>query len=64
MRAELKSGCMDNLTYQRTLTPLKMQIKDLEFEVSKKKHKLFDKYLAVGISYNAIEIYMNKKNEI
>ena len=55
---------MDNLTYQRTLTPLKMQIKDLEFEVSKKKHKLFDKYLAVGISYNAIEIYMNKKNEI
>ena len=64
LKAELKSGCMDNPTYQRKLTPLKMQIKDLEFEVSKKKHKLFDKYLAVGISYNAIEIYMNKKNEI
>lgn len=55
---------MDNLTYQRTLTPLNKQIKDLEFKVSKKKHELINKYLAEDISYNEMERYMNKKNEI
>lgn len=64
LRAELKSGCMDNLTYQRELTPLNQQIKDLEFKACKKKHELINKYLAEGISYNEMERYMNKKNEI
>lgn len=64
LRADLKSGCMDNLTYQRTLTPLNKQIKDIEFKVCKKKYELINKYLAEGISYNEMERYMNKKNEI
>lgn len=64
LRAELKSGCMDNLTYQRTLTPLNKQIKDLVFKVSKKKHELINQFLPKGISYNEMERYMNKKNEI
>ena len=64
LRAELKSGCMDNLTYQRTLTPLNKQTKDLEFKVSKKKHELINQFLPKGISYNEMERYMNKKNEI
>ena len=64
LRAELKSGCMDNLTYQRTLTPLNKQIKVLEFKVSKKKHELINQFLPKGISYNEMERYMNKKNEI
>ena len=64
MKAELKSGCMDNLTYQRTLTPLNKQIKDLEFKVCMKKHELINQFLPKGISYNEMERYMNKKNEI
>ena len=40
------------------------QIKDLEFKACKKKHELINKYLAEGISYNEMERYMNKKNEI
>lgn len=55
---------MDNLTYQRTPTPLNKQIKDIEFKVCKKKHELINKYLAEGISYKEMERYMNKKNEI
>ena len=40
------------------------QIKDLEFKAYKKKHELINKYLAEDISYNEMERYMNKKNEI
>ena len=64
LKAELKSGCMDNITYQRTLTPLNKQIEDIEFKVSTKKYDLINKYLSEGISYNTIESYMNKKNNI
>ena len=64
LKAELKSGRMDNITYQRTLTPLNKKIKDLEFNVSTKKYELINKYLSEGISYDTIESYMNKKNNI
>lgn len=64
LKAELKSGCMDNIAYQRTLTPLNKQIRDLEFNVSTKKYELINKYLSEGISYDTIESYMNKKNNI
>ncbi len=40
------------------------QIKDLVFKVSKKKHELINQFLPKGISYNEMERYMNKKNEI
>lgn len=62
LKEELKNGCMDNITYQRTLTPLNRQIKDLEFKVSTKKYELINKFLSEGISYDTIENYMNKKN--
>ena len=51
-------------TYQRTLTPLNKQIRELEFRVSTKKYELINKYLSEGISYDTIESYMNKKNNI
>ena len=42
--------------------------KNIEYQtwvkVCKKKYELINKYLAEGISYNEMERYMNKKNEI
>lgn len=64
MKAELKSGGMDNITYQRTLMPQNKQIRDLEFKISTKKYELINKYLSEGISVDTIESYMNKKNNI
>lgn len=64
LKAELKSGRMDNIAYQRTLTPLNKQIRELEFRVSTQKYELINKYLSEGISYDTIESYMNKKNNI
>ena len=40
LKADLKSGRMDNITYQRTLTPLNKQIRELEFRVSTQKYEL------------------------
>ena len=62
LKADLKSNRMDNISYQRTLTPLNKQIRELEFRVSTKKYELVNKYLSEGISYDTIESYMNKKN--
>lgn len=62
LKAELKSGSIDNITYQRTLMPLNKRIQDLEFSVSTRKYDLLNKFLAEGISYSTIESYMNKKN--
>lgn len=64
LKAELKSGRMDNIAYQHTLTPLNKQIRELEFRVSTKKYELINKYISEGISYDTIESYMNKKNNI
>lgn len=64
LKAELKSGRMDNITYQRTLTPLNNQIRDLEYRISTKKYELINKHLSEGISYSTVESYMNKKNNI
>ena len=62
LKAKLKSGCIDNIAYQRTLTPLNQQIRDLEYRISTKKYELINKHLSEGISYSTIESYMNKKN--
>ncbi|WP_337579745.1 hypothetical protein [Prevotella pectinovora] len=64
LKAEQKSGHMDNIVYQHTLTPLNKQIRELEFRVSTKKYELINKYISEGISYDTIESYMNKKNNI
>ena len=64
LKADLKSNRMDNISYQRTLTALNKQIRELEFRISTKKYELINKYLSEGISYDTIESYMNKKNNI
>lgn len=64
LKAELKSGSMDNIAYQHTLTPLNKQIRELEFRVNTQKYELVNKYISEGISYDTIESYMNKKNNI
>lgn len=64
LKAELKNGSINNIVYQRTLMPLNKQIRELEFRVSTKKYELVNKYLSEGISYDTIESYMNKKNNI
>ena len=64
LKADLKNGGMDNITYQRTLMPQNKQIRDLEFKISTKKYELINKYLSEGISYDTIESYMNKKKYI
>lgn len=62
LKAELKSGSIDNITYQHTLMPLNKRIQDLKFGVSTRKYDLLNQYLAEGISYSTIESYMNNKN--
>ena len=62
LKAELKSGNIDNITYQRTLMPLNKRIHDLEFGISTRKYELLNQYLTEGISYSTIESYMNGKN--
>ena len=64
LKAELKSGSMDNITYQHTLTPLNKRIKDLEFSISTRRYDLLNKFLSEGISYSTIESYMINKNNI
>lgn len=64
LKAELKSGRMDNIAYQRTLIPMNKQIKGLEFKIINKKIELINKYISDGVSWDAIENYMNKKNNI
>ena len=62
LKVELKSGKIDNITYQRTLMPLNKRIRDLEFGISTRRYDLLNKFLSEGISYSTIESYMNKKN--
>lgn len=64
LKAELKSGSMDNITYQHTLTPLNKRIKDLEFSISTRRYDLLNKFPSEGISYSTIESYMINKNNI
>lgn len=64
LKAELKNGIINDTVYQRTLTPLNKQIKDLELKVSTKKHEIINKYLSEGIDYATIQTYMSKKNNI
>lgn len=64
LKAKLKSGNIDNITYQRTLMPLNKRIQNLEFGVSTRKYDLLNQFLKEGISYSTIESYMNNKNNI
>lgn len=65
LKVELKSGRMDNVTYQKQITPIKKRIKELEFELghfaSNKLKEIFPKN---HVSLSMIEEYIYKhKNE-
>lgn len=63
LKAELKSGLLDNITHQKKLMPLNKQIRALEMEVSACQYNLHNKFLDDGISYTMIEDYMRNKKK-
>ena len=64
LKAELKSGRLDNITYQKKLIPLNKQIREWEMEVGACEFDLHKRFYDDGISYPMIESYMqNKKND-
>ena len=63
LKAELKNGRLDNITYQKKLMPLNKQIRALEMEVSACQYDLHKRFLDDGISYDMIESYMRNKKK-
>ena len=63
LKAEMKSGRLDNITYQKKLMPLNKQIRALEMEVSACQYDLHNRFLEDGISYSMIEDYMRTKKK-
>ncbi len=65
LKANLKRGRIDNVSYQRQLTPLKKRISDLFLQISrfqcKKVRDAFPN--EKDISFNLIEKYFSKKNK-
>ncbi len=63
LKAKLKSGCIDNITYQRTLSPLKKRIFDLRNKIGSKNYDVFHRFHDDCIDYYMIEKYIqDKKN--
>ena len=63
LKAKLKSGDIDNITYQRTLSPLKKRIFDLQMKVRRKEFEVSDKFHDDCIDYYSMEKYIqDKKN--
>lgn len=65
LKRALKSGRMDNVTYQKTLTPLKERIWDLEYEISNLRYEgVMEAFPDVpDITFDVIECYvLNKRN--
>ena len=62
LKVELKSGRMDNVTYQKQITPIKKRIKELEFQkgvfVNDKLNEIFPKN---HVSLSMIEEYIYKQ---
>lgn len=64
LKAKLKSGCIDNITYQRTLSPLKKRIFDLRNKIGSKNYDVFHRFYDDCIDYYMIEKYIqDKKNK-
>ncbi|MBR1550844.1 MAG: hypothetical protein IJ632_00820 [Muribaculaceae bacterium] len=63
LKAALKSGGLDNVTYQKKLMPLNKQIRALEMEVSECKYDIHNRFMNEGISYGMIESYMRNKKK-
>ena len=61
LRAELKSGRMDNVTYQKQAGPISKRLKELEFELGYfASDKLREIFPNDDISFLAIEEYICK----
>ena len=63
LKANLKRGCLDNIAYQRQLTPLKKHISDLLFKI---RHFKYEKVRETfpdeeDINFDMIERYILKK---
>ena len=67
LKADLKSGKLDNITYQRQLTPLNKRIKDIEYEVSRYRYGKVREAFANEdeVTFNIIEKFVlaNRKQE-
>ena len=63
LKASLKRGRIDNVSYQRRLTPLKKRISDLFLQISRYTHeKIQDTFPdEKDINFNMIEKYFGKK---
>jgi len=61
MKADLKCGKLDNISYQRQLTPLKSQIQELELKLSDFRCRRVREVFPEGdIRFTLIEEYMRK----
>lgn len=65
LKASLKRGRIDNVSYQRRLTPLKKHINDLFFKISCYHHEKAKLTFPdeEDINFNLIEKYFSKKNK-
>lgn len=63
LKAKLKRGDIDNITYQRTLHPLKKRIFDLRNEIGCKNYDVFDRFHKERIDYYMIEKYIQDKKK-
>ena len=67
LKADLKSGKLDNITYQRQLTPLNKRIKDIKYEVSRYRYGKVREAFANEdeVTFNIIEKFVlaNRKQE-
>lgn len=64
LKAALKRGQMDNIAYQRQLTPLNKRIKELELEMSHFKFKKIHEFFPnENMNFYKIEEFIKKKNE-
>lgn len=65
LKVELKSGRMDNVTYQKQITPIKKRIKELKFQLGRfASEKLKEIFPKNRVSLSMIEEYIYKhRNE-
>ena len=65
LKADLKSGRINNVTYQRHLTPIKQHIRDLEYHLSNFRCSSVEGLFPDGdIDFTMIEQYMRKCADI
>ena len=65
LKASLRSGKIDNVTYQRTLMPLNKRIGDIEFELSNYRYRQLQESFPgeEDITFDMISSYISKPKE-